>query len=99
MFEPIHGSYPQATGKDIANPLGSVLSTAMMLDHFTLHKEANLVRESVNWTLTNSFVSKDIDPINNYGTEAIGDLIADYIKRNNKNDATSNAALNASTII
>jgi 3-isopropylmalate dehydrogenase len=34
LFEPIHGSYPQAAGKDIANPLGSVLSSAMMLDHF-----------------------------------------------------------------
>jgi 3-isopropylmalate dehydrogenase len=64
-----------------------------------LHNEANLVREAVNWTLTHSFVSKDIDPINNYGTEAIGDLIADYIKRNIQNDATSNAVLNASTVI
>ena len=36
LFEPIHGSYPQAAGKDIANPLGSVLSAAMMLDHFGL---------------------------------------------------------------
>ncbi len=99
LFEPIHGSYPQAAGKDIANPLGSVLSAALMLDHFNLTREANLVREAVSWTLTNSFVSKDIDPINNYGTEAIGDLIADYIKRNNKKEASSNATLNASTII
>ncbi len=36
LFEPIHGSYPQAAGKDIANPLGSILSAAMMLDHFQL---------------------------------------------------------------
>jgi 3-isopropylmalate dehydrogenase len=34
LFEPIHGSYPQAAGKDIANPIGSILSAAMMLDHF-----------------------------------------------------------------
>ncbi len=99
MFEPIHGSYPQATGKDIANPLGSILSTAMLLDHFGLNSESNLVREAVDWTLRNGFVSKDIDPINNYGTEAIGDLIADFIKRNINNEPTNNAALNASTII
>jgi 3-isopropylmalate dehydrogenase len=99
LFEPIHGSYPQATGKDIANPVGSVLSAAMMLDHFGLNEEANLVREAVNWTLTHSFVSKDIDPINSYGTSAIGDLIEDYIKRNGKQAATNNSALNASTII
>ena len=36
LFEPIHGSYPQAAGKDIANPIGSILSAAMMLDHFGL---------------------------------------------------------------
>jgi 3-isopropylmalate dehydrogenase len=99
LFEPIHGSYPQATGKNIANPVGSVLSVAMMLDYFELNTEANLVREAVNWTLTNSFVSKDIDPINNYGTIAIGDLIEDYIKRNAQHEAISNEDLNASTII
>src|SRR5450755_1079763 len=59
LFEPIHGSYPQAAGKDIANPLGSVLSAAMMLDHFGLYKEADLVREAVEWTLINGFVTKD----------------------------------------
>ncbi len=99
LFEPIHGSYPQAAGKDIANPLGSVLSTAMLLDHFGMTEEAASVREAVNWTLTHSFVSKDIDPVNNYGTNAIGDLIADYISRHAKSAATNNAALNASTII
>ncbi|MDX1938244.1 MAG: 3-isopropylmalate dehydrogenase, partial [Flavihumibacter sp.] len=45
LFEPIHGSYPQAAGKDIANPLGSILSAAMLLDHFGLQKEAAAVRE------------------------------------------------------
>jgi 3-isopropylmalate dehydrogenase len=40
LFEPIHGSYPQAAGKDIANPLGSILSAAMMLDYFELIEEA-----------------------------------------------------------
>src|SRR4249920_2187741 len=44
LFEPIHGSYPQATGKDIANPTGSVLSAALMLDHFGMKEEAAVVR-------------------------------------------------------
>src|SRR5580704_294998 len=79
LFEPIHGSYPQAAGKDIANPLGSVLSAAMMLDHFELHKEAALVREAVEWTLINGFVTKDIDPVNFYFTTTIGELISDYL--------------------
>ena len=79
LFEPIHGSYPQAAGKDIANPLGSILSAAMMLDHFSLHEEADLVRKAVEWTINNGMVTKDIDPINFYFMSTIGDLIIDYI--------------------
>ena len=79
LFEPIHGSYPQAAGKDIANPLGAVLSTAMMLEYFDLHEEAALVRRACDWTLENGFISKDIDAMNAYNTSTIGDLIVDYI--------------------
>jgi 3-isopropylmalate dehydrogenase len=79
LFEPIHGSYPQAAGKDIANPIGSILSAALMLDHFGLAEEAGLVRLAVGWTLENSFVTKDIDPMNFYFTTTIGELISDYV--------------------
>ena len=79
LFEPIHGSYPQAAGKDIANPIGSNLSAAMMLDFLGLKDEGDLVREAVNWTLNNGFVTKDIDPVNFYFTSTIGDLISDYV--------------------
>lgn len=100
LFEPIHGSYPQATGKDIANPLGSILSAAMLLDHFNYAEAATLVRQAVEWTLTHGFVSKDIDPVNSYSTSTIGDLIKDYI--DNKIPSTvnkSNISLSKSTII
>jgi 3-isopropylmalate dehydrogenase len=79
LFEPIHGSYPQAAGKDIANPTGSILSAAMLLDHFNLKEEAALVREAVEWTLANGFVTKDIDPVNFYFTSTLGELISDYV--------------------
>jgi 3-isopropylmalate dehydrogenase len=79
LFEPIHGSYPQAAGKDIANPLGSILSTALLLDHINLPTEAMLIREAVNWSLQNGFVTKDIDPVNFYFTSTIGELICDYV--------------------
>ena len=100
LFEPIHGSYPQAAGKDIANPVGSILSAALMLDYFEMREEAALVRDAVDWTLTNGFVSKDIDPVNNYSTTTIGDLIRDFIDNRipsavNKNNIT----LSKSTII
>jgi 3-isopropylmalate dehydrogenase len=79
LFEPIHGSYPQAAGKDIANPLGSILSAAMLLDHFGLTEEATQVRAGVDWTMQNLFVTKDIDEVNFYFTSTIGDLIAEYV--------------------
>ncbi|MEI9933379.1 MAG: isocitrate/isopropylmalate family dehydrogenase [Ferruginibacter sp.] len=71
LFEPIHGSYPQAAGKDIANPLGSILSAAMMLDYFGLNEEAKLIRHAVEWTVKHLFVTKDIDPINFYFTSTL----------------------------
>ena len=100
LFEPIHGSYPQAAGKDIANPLGSILSAAMMLDYFGLPKEAALIREAVQWTLTNGFVTKDIDPINFYFTSTIGELIADYVSNKITGEVNQgNIELRKSTII
>ncbi len=79
LFEPIHGSYPQAAGKDIANPVGSILSAAMMLDHFKMPEEANKVRAGVSWALSKGFVTKDIDSINYYYTSTIGELISDFV--------------------
>jgi 3-isopropylmalate dehydrogenase len=100
LFEPIHGSYPQAAGKDIANPLGSILSAAMLLDHFGLNAEASRIREAANWTLQNGFVTKDIDPINFYFTSTIGELISDYVSGKTPGDIhKGNIELRKSTII
>jgi 3-isopropylmalate dehydrogenase len=100
LFEPIHGSYPQAAGKDIANPLGSILSAAMMLEHFNLNEEADLVRKGVEWTIENKFVTKDIDPANFYFTSTVGELIVDYIEKNISGKVNKeNIELRKSTII
>ncbi len=100
LFEPIHGSYPQAAGKDIANPIGSILSAAMLLDHFQLTDEAALVREAVEWTLSNGFVTKDIDPVNFYFTSTLGELISDYVSGKIPGSVkTENIELRKSTII
>jgi 3-isopropylmalate dehydrogenase len=79
LFEPVHGAYPQAAGKDIANPIGAILSAALMLDYFGLNKEAEVMRQGVNWTLKHGFVTKDIDPTNFYFTSTIGELICDFV--------------------
>ena len=100
LFEPIHGSYPQAAGKDIANPIGSILSVAMMLDYFQMHEEAARVRQGVTWTLQNKFVTKDIDPINFYFTTTVGELISDYVINKITDEINhENIELRKSTII
>lgn len=100
LFEPIHGSYPQAAGKDIANPIGSILSTAMMLEFLQMYDEASIVRGAVNWALQNRFVTKDIDPVNFYFTSTIGDLIADIISNKITGEVNQqNIELRKSTII
>ena len=100
LFEPIHGSYSQAAGKDIANPLGSILSAAMMLDYFHLKKEAELVRDAVAWTLSYLFVTKDIDPSNFYFTSTVGELICDFVSGRISGDINQeNISLRKSTII
>ncbi|MDP4284890.1 MAG: 3-isopropylmalate dehydrogenase [Bacteroidota bacterium] len=100
LFEPIHGSYPQAAGKDIANPIGSILSGALMMEHFGLFEEAKSIKDAVEWTLAHGFVTKDIDSINSYFTSTIGELISDYISNDMpQNLNTINMAFGQATII
>ncbi|POY37047.1 3-isopropylmalate dehydrogenase [Solitalea longa] len=79
MFEPCHGSYPQAAGKNIANPAATILSAAMMLDYFKLFDEANLIREAVQNGIDKGLSTIDINPENPLSTTAVGDIVANYI--------------------
>jgi 3-isopropylmalate dehydrogenase len=80
LFEPIHGSYPQAAGKNIANPLGTILSAAMMFDYaFNLKKEAEDIRKAVEESIDNDFVTEDLNRNNPKSTSQVGDWIADKI--------------------
>ena len=100
LFEPIHGTYPEAAGKDIANPVGSILSAAMMLRHFGLKTESEKIFKAVEWTMQNKFVTKDIDPINFYFSSTVGEMVCDYIlNRSNETIHTENIEIRKSTII
>ena len=61
VFEPIHGSYPQAAGKNIANPIAAILSVAMMFEYaFKLTEEAEIIKEAVDASIAKEFVTVDI---------------------------------------
>jgi 3-isopropylmalate dehydrogenase len=79
LFEPIHGSYPQATGKNIANPIASILSAAMLLEHFGLHKEAKKVYEAVEKAIEYNVVTLDLNTDSKFGTNEVGDFISNVI--------------------
>jgi 3-isopropylmalate dehydrogenase len=81
LFEPIHGSYPQAAGKNIANPLATVLSAAMMFETgFGLKEEGQAIRDVVNQSLAEGVVTEDLaDGGKTYSTSEVGDWLAQRI--------------------
>jgi len=101
MFEPIHGSYPQAKGKKIANPIAAILSAAMLLEHFGLDKEAKTINEAVAKSLEMNVVTPDLNMVRNYETSYIGDFIANYISSENPINSSrlENVSIGKSSII
>lgn len=76
LYEPIHGSYPQAAGKDIANPLATVLSAAMLFEDMNLTDEAKAIRDVVNKSLAENIVTEDLaDGGKSYKTSEVGDWL------------------------
>ncbi len=83
VFEPIHGSYPQAAGKNIANPLATILSAALMFEYaFGMMEEGKLIRDAVTASMEAGIVTEDIaDGAKSYSTTEVGEWIIDYIKK------------------
>ena len=79
VFEPIHGSYPQAAGKDIANPLATVLSAAMLLESLGLVNESKKVEAVVEASILSGFVTQDIADGQAAKTSEVGDWLAEWI--------------------
>lgn len=82
LFEPIHGSYPEGAGKGIANPIGAILSAAMMLEYsFGMVNESNLIKKAVKASLNGGVVTKDLNFQNFYFTSEVGDTVASLLQQ------------------
>lgn len=81
LFEPIHGSYPQAAGKNIANPVAAILSAAMMFEYaFGLMEEGAAIRKAVAASIDEGIVTEDLaNGGKSYSTSEVGDWIAAHI--------------------
>ncbi len=83
VFEPIHGSWPQAKGLNIANPLAQILSVAMLFEYFNLAEEGALVRKAVDASLDANVRTPEIQVADGtkYGTKEVGAWIVDWINK------------------
>ena len=83
VFEPIHGSWPQAKGKNIANPPAQVLSAAMLFEFFGLEEEGKIIRKAVDASLDLNVRTPEIqvEGGNKYGTKEVGEWLVDYIAK------------------
>ena len=79
MFEPVHGSAPKYAGKNIANPIGAILTAQMMLDHLGFAREAQMIEEAVVEALRNKMTPRELG--GNLGTREVGDYICSTIRR------------------
>lgn len=81
VFEPIHGSWPQAKGLNIANPLAQILSVAMLFEYFKLKEEGTLIRRAVDASLEANVRTPEIQVAGGekYGTKEVGQWITDFI--------------------
>ncbi|SFR82057.1 3-isopropylmalate dehydrogenase [Anaeromicropila populeti] len=84
LYEPSHGSAPDIAGMDVANPIATILSAAMMLRYsFDLDKEADLIEAAVKEVLKAGYRTGDIlsEGKTKVGTKEMGTLIVDMIKK------------------
>jgi 3-isopropylmalate dehydrogenase len=73
LFEPIHGSAPKYAGKDVANPLGAILTTAMMLDYLGHTDESRIIEQAVTETIHAGETTQDLGGA--LGTKAAGEAV------------------------
>jgi 3-isopropylmalate dehydrogenase len=78
LFEPVHGSAPALAGRNAANPMGAILSAALMLDHLGWSEEAARIEDAVRWAVENDRTTADVGGA--LGTREVGDAICERLR-------------------
>lgn len=101
LFEPIHGSFPEMKGKNLANPLATILSAALLLEHFKLYEEADAIKNAVEKSIEYNITTPDINSTKKFAhTSSVGEFISEYIiDKKNILYHMENISLGQSTII
>jgi 3-isopropylmalate dehydrogenase len=80
LFEPIHGSYPEGAGTNIANPFAAILSMGMMLGYLGMNNANQKVKKAVETALNEGITTQDIDPASKLSTSDVGDWLINYLR-------------------
>ncbi|HXB53758.1 MAG TPA: 3-isopropylmalate dehydrogenase [Vicinamibacteria bacterium] len=78
LFEPVHGSAPRFAGKNVANPMGAILTAGLMLEHLGWGEEADRIEGAVRWAVENDRTTADIG--GTLGTREVGEAIQDRLR-------------------
>src|SRR5437764_227831 len=79
MFEPVHGSAPPLAGKNVANPMGAILTAAMMLAHLGLTKESQKIEVAVLEAVRQKKTTQDVG--GSLGTKEAGEWVAAHVQK------------------
>jgi len=79
LYEPVHGSYPQAAGKNIANPMATILSAAIMLQDFGLEKQATAIEDAIAKCIETGFTTADVNQSNGYKCSEVGKAVCNLL--------------------
>ncbi len=79
LYEPVHGSYPEGAGKDIANPVAMIASAAMMFEHFNMMDEASDIYNAIDQCMKMGIMTEDLKPEISYSCSQLGDTIESII--------------------
>jgi len=83
LYEPIHGSWPEAAGQNRANPIAAILSLAMLLEYsFDLKTESDRIRSAVSNAIQNKFLTEDLNAENPKTCDEVGSQIAQNVMDN-----------------